>query len=352
MAGGEFVLTILWCLAQGEEGAVDVAAEYVVVAQDAGHLVQAVLVGERRVVIDVRLPAQQAAQGLLRCPLCHRGLFGHREGEHHTYYQCRDSSPAKNAAGMVCNARRYPAGEAEETVLGMLRDAAREPGRLRAALRASREGDRAEATGDQLRRELAGVRGELATLDARERTAVQAQVAGLQAGASAGAYAAVFGEIAAERARLQSRLAALEALRPTAGHAAPEGEAERIEAVLADVDEALGAPELTPAERHGLLRRVVAEVYPEGDGYRLRLRAGEDEDSVRNVSMSPAREDDEAARQDRIMRWHDRLPPAAPWAPGDPRKWEREHAATAELTPLGRRLLGLDRWEDGPVRVG
>lgn len=53
-------------------------------------------------------------------------------------------------------------------------------------------------------------------------------------------------------------------------------------------------------------------------------------------------------RQDRIHRWQDRLPPDASWAPGDPRRWEQEHGQTAELTPLGRKLLGLDLWEDTP----
>ena len=63
------------------------------------------------------------------------------------------------------------------------------------------------------------------------------------------------------------------------------------------------------------------------------------------IAMFPAR-NDEAARQDRIMRWRNRLPPDAPWAPGDPRRKEELHGKTAELTPLGRKLLGLDPWEN------
>jgi hypothetical protein len=43
--------------------------------------------------------------------------------------------------------------------------------------------------------------------------------------------------------------------------------------------------------------------------------------------------------------WRDRLPPEGSAFPGDPRGWEREHGQTAELTPLGRKPLGLDRWE-------
>ena len=62
------------------------------------------------------------------------------------------------------------------------------------------------------------------------------------------------------------------------------------------------------------------------------------------ITMYPALEDSETVREDRIHRWHDRLPPQAEWAPGDLRRWEETNATTAELTPLGRRLLGLDSW--------
>lgn len=50
-------------------------------------------------------------------------------------------------------------------------------------------------------------------------------------------------------------------------------------------------------------------------------------------------------RAARIEQWKRRLPPDARWAPGDPRHWEREHQETAQLTPLGRKLLGLDAWD-------
>jgi ectoine hydroxylase-related dioxygenase (phytanoyl-CoA dioxygenase family) len=62
------------------------------------------------------------------------------------------------------------------------------------------------------------------------------------------------------------------------------------------------------------------------------------------ITMFPARPEDTAARDARITCWRDRLPPTADWAPGDPRRWEQTHGTTADLTPLGRRLLGLDDW--------
>jgi ectoine hydroxylase-related dioxygenase (phytanoyl-CoA dioxygenase family) len=62
------------------------------------------------------------------------------------------------------------------------------------------------------------------------------------------------------------------------------------------------------------------------------------------ITMSPAREDNEELRQQRIHLWQNRLNPPHKAFPGDPRRWEQLHGQTAELTPLGRKLLGLDMW--------
>ena len=64
------------------------------------------------------------------------------------------------------------------------------------------------------------------------------------------------------------------------------------------------------------------------------------------ISMSPAQESNAVARQWRIDAWlHRRAPEGDPF-PGDPRQWEQQHGTTAALTPLGRKLLGLDSWGD------
>ena len=62
------------------------------------------------------------------------------------------------------------------------------------------------------------------------------------------------------------------------------------------------------------------------------------------VSMMPAQEDNEALRQWRIQSWRDRVAPEGYAFPGDPRRWEQTRYQTAELSPLGRKLLGLDSW--------
>ena len=60
--------------------------------------------------------------------------------------------------------------------------------------------------------------------------------------------------------------------------------------------------------------------------------------------MRPARPEDENSRQKRIHLWKDREEPPSRAFPGDPRGWEKERPL-AELTPLGKKLLGLDAWE-------
>lgn len=64
------------------------------------------------------------------------------------------------------------------------------------------------------------------------------------------------------------------------------------------------------------------------------------------ISMMPAEEDNEALRQWRITSWRDRVAPEGYAFPGDPRHWERDRHQTAELNELGRKLLGLDLWDE------
>jgi len=62
------------------------------------------------------------------------------------------------------------------------------------------------------------------------------------------------------------------------------------------------------------------------------------------ISMMPAEEENEALRQWRIESWMERKAPEGYAFPGDPRGWEKTKYAAAALSPLGRKLLGLDNW--------
>ena len=62
------------------------------------------------------------------------------------------------------------------------------------------------------------------------------------------------------------------------------------------------------------------------------------------ISMHPAEEDNAEEREIRVASWRDREAPKRAAFPGDPREWEKKNAEAAELTPLGKKLLGLESW--------
>ncbi|AEU34828.1 phytanoyl-CoA dioxygenase family protein [Granulicella mallensis] len=77
------------------------------------------------------------------------------------------------------------------------------------------------------------------------------------------------------------------------------------------------------------------------------IRPNTSEDKVRMaqyISMTPAAESNDELRERRIQSWRERRAPEGFAFPGDPREWERTKYETAALTPLGRKLLGLDSW--------
>ena len=60
--------------------------------------------------------------------------------------------------------------------------------------------------------------------------------------------------------------------------------------------------------------------------------------------MFPADFDNEQLRNERIHTWAAQTHPVGDPFPGDPREFEKRHFDVAQLDPLGRKLLGLDRW--------
>ena len=62
------------------------------------------------------------------------------------------------------------------------------------------------------------------------------------------------------------------------------------------------------------------------------------------ISMMPAEEKNKDLREWRVNSWKDRIAPEGYAFPGDPRCWEQTRYNRAELSDLGRKLLGLDDW--------
>ncbi len=77
------------------------------------------------------------------------------------------------------------------------------------------------------------------------------------------------------------------------------------------------------------------------------IRPNNTQDKVRiaqYISMMPAEEDNDAMREWRVNSWRDRIAPQGYAFPGDPRNWEQTRYQTAELSDLGKKLLGLESW--------
>ncbi|WP_162339554.1 phytanoyl-CoA dioxygenase family protein [Cyclobacterium salsum] len=77
------------------------------------------------------------------------------------------------------------------------------------------------------------------------------------------------------------------------------------------------------------------------------IRPNRSKDSVRMaqyISMMPAENENEELRNWRISSWRDRIAPDGFAFPGDPRNWEQTNYPQAKLSPLGRKLLGLELW--------
>ena len=77
------------------------------------------------------------------------------------------------------------------------------------------------------------------------------------------------------------------------------------------------------------------------------IRPNSSKDKVRMaqyISMMPAEPNNKELKEWRINSWKNRVAPEGYAFPGDPRNWEQTKYTTAQLSPLGEKLLGLRPW--------
>jgi ectoine hydroxylase-related dioxygenase (phytanoyl-CoA dioxygenase family) len=77
------------------------------------------------------------------------------------------------------------------------------------------------------------------------------------------------------------------------------------------------------------------------------IRPNRSDNKVRTaqyISMIPAEEENPELKDWRVNSWKNRISPVGYAFPGDPRNWEQEKHKTAELSELGKKLLGLNNW--------
>jgi len=206
------------------------------------------------------------------CPCSHNAALVGNPGA--KYYQCSKAIMGKRLHGeAACQRTAYPLKMIEQSVIASLLDAAARPDALASAVQAyQEEQSAARGAGDP-----AGLRGErdalenaLKHIEGEEAAAVQAQIAGILAGASPGAYAAVFADIAARRKDLEERRGTVARLLT-----GPEkGERRKTKAVsdglageaLKDIARVLSSDAVPGQEKRDLVGGLIARVVCQPHG--------------------------------------------------------------------------------------
>jgi hypothetical protein len=126
--------------------------------------------------------------------------------------------------------------------------------------------------------EIEALESSLGVLQSREAAAVQAQIAGIMAGADPSVYVTALTQIAIQKANTQKLLVEKKSAqfpRPVVD----DDPGTLIAAALADVSECLTSETLTEAEKHDLLSRVIESIMPtdasnsdRGQGFVLKMR--------------------------------------------------------------------------------
>ena len=206
---------------------------------------------------------------LMRCPECNRKMRSYRvrhnpknkESAYYHLYECRFARPSTNIEGLSCSNKQYRGYWAEPLVTHAIQEMARRPEMASAALEAHKK---AEAS-DRAQPDIAQLQQQLADLQKQEQATVKAQIAGIMAGADTGVYEAALGNLAAKKSQVSAILARA-GQRPTGKAGRKEDDTTIVTQAIAAVDKVLNAPDncLTPAEKQGLMARIIEAVYPEG----------------------------------------------------------------------------------------
>jgi len=211
--------------------------------------------------------------GLVRCPLCGRGMFHHKskdykgkEGRH--YYKCGANRPGFDPATR-CPSGSYRADLIEAAVIATLTELAKQPELIEAAIEAF---DRARQSQPDFAVQLAALQADLEGLAKRQKTLIQAQIQGLELGATTDDYAPMFAEVARRRSELTARIGELEALLIHSPSEAPRTQAGKLALVLEALNAALANPDIPTNEKNARLSDVIERIVPSGESFEVRFR--------------------------------------------------------------------------------
>ena len=238
---------------------------------------------ENKRLLSGRPTNRYLLSGLLVCPVCGVNMCGlaSSSGNGRTYLYYRSGNRQNNS----CHCKQIRADKVDKAVTDAILTVSRQPRLFKAALEAYEQSQAARPSVGETDAEQAQLQAELSGLAKQEQATVTAQIAGIAAGASADAYDAAFHAIRDKRKRLETRLKAITPVPVPTQSVAPVSRAEKWEKVLADVETALTSPEITRAERHGLIALVVRKIVPGADGLTLYFRDGVFVDTINTVEV-------------------------------------------------------------------
>lgn len=220
--------------------------------------------------------------GRLACPVCGGGMncsaptktkskkdpnviftYPHR-------YQCGHYRRTLLDAGEPgCIPTGYYAHEVEAAVVRAVVKAEEEPHWIEHALATYAKPIPAEATGVDTAHELSRIEKGLKQLEAKQTATVQAQIAGIMAGAPGNAYNSVFAAIAEERADLEERRTALGKAGKARQGGAAQTEPVDMAKIMRETRRVLESEFLTGAEKREAIGAVIEKVTPikQADGH-------------------------------------------------------------------------------------
>ncbi len=207
-----------------------------------------------------------------------------KESDFYHLYECRIARPATNVGGKSCHNKQYRGSWAEPLVNRAIQEVVKRPELAMAAIATYRK----VQDGKQVQPDIAQLQEQLDNLQRQEQGTVKAQIAGVMVGADSSIYEFILRDLAAKRNHIAQILAQVcpqpKGKRLTS-HPQQDDASIAMQA-LAAVDEVLNAPDncLTPAEKQGLLAKVIEAIYPEGkEGLRIFLKPPLVNDPLLNV---------------------------------------------------------------------
>lgn len=204
--------------------------------------------------------------GLLVCPSCGGGMrVVNTRGHKYDCFQCHAHLESRLATGdIVCSKKSYRQDMLEAAVVASVSDAVTNPEAVRAQLDVfNQPNDRQEA---ETRQEIRAIEQVLDEIANDEAAAVQAQIAGIRAGASPDTYAAVFADLSGRRKDLENRRGDLARSLKRSKPARHLVNVEACQLALEETYAAITSEHVTGFEKRDLLARIVEKVICRPDG--------------------------------------------------------------------------------------